>query len=215
MRHGQDVPAIAQSTPTRPGPGGSLEASALNALQATNGSSQHLATQSPAGTIAAASTSAPEHGGAGPASAVAQLGPALAALHSSPDGARHVTVRLDPAELGQVQVRITRAQDGAASVSVSVERPETLRSLQADLSHLHQALDRAGLPEQRSLSIHLATPDLGSATTGSGGQSSPQHREAQPRPPTPAGSDPPSGTASLPDPPAPARWLRAGVNITA
>ncbi len=84
-----------------------------------------------------------------------QIGHAVAAMHVAPDGSSHTIIRLDPAELGLVQVRIVRGHDGAASVSVGVERPETLHSLQADLSHLHQALDRAGLPNDRNVTFHL------------------------------------------------------------
>lgn len=188
-------------------------------MLALGGTARHLATQSSASDVATTGGTATPTGGQEAPSLASQLVPALAALHSTPDGASHVTVRLDPAELGQVHVQITRAQDGAASVSVSVERPETLRSLQGDLSHLHQALDRAGVSEQRSVSLHLAPPELGLAANGGGGQSGsqagPQHQEGRSRTPESGGSDAPSKATTVPDPPAPTRWLRAGVNITA
>jgi hypothetical protein len=76
-----------------------------------------------------------------------------------------MTIRLDPAELGQVQVRIGRTSNGAATIEVAVERLETLRSLQADLTHLHLALDRAGVSDQRSLTLHLAPPAAPAANT--------------------------------------------------
>jgi hypothetical protein len=126
--------------------------------------------------------SASEPAGAGtiaatPAGPAAQMAHAMAALHVGPDGSSHVTIRLDPAELGQVQIRISREHDGAASVTVAVERPETLSSLQADLGHLHQALDRAGVPEQRSVALHLAMSGQGDQPAnqgGAGGQGAPQ-----------------------------------------
>lgn len=159
-------------------------------------------------------------GGAGSASPAAQLTPALAVLHTTQDGAQHVTVRLNPAELAHVQVSITRAPDGAASVRVSVDRPETLHSLQVDLFHLHQALDRAGLPEQRSLSLHLNQPGLGGgAGDGSGGQAGsqagPRHQNAQSQSLASARPEPSTLAASGPDDAAPARWLRAGLDFTA
>jgi flagellar hook-length control protein FliK len=153
-----------------------------------------------------------------------QLGHALAALHTGADGTSHTTIRLDPAELGQVQVRITRGHDGAASVSIAVERPETLRSLQADLGHLHQALDRAGVPEQRSLAVHLAQPDTPPAWGGAGGGGAAPGGQEQGGARQDRGQSPgartPTGTAADTThpgqmPPAPTRWLRAGVNITA
>jgi hypothetical protein len=96
-----------------------------------------------------------------------QLGQAVAALHLKPDGSSQMTIKLDPAELGQVQVRIGRAADGAATIEVAVERVDTLRALQADLTHLHLALDRAGVSDQRSLTLHLAPPMPPPATAGS------------------------------------------------
>ena len=86
-----------------------------------------------------------------------QIGQALATLHSAADGSSHTVIRLDPGDLGALQIRITRTHSGVASVSVAVEKSETLRTLQADLSSLHQALDRAGLPEHRSVALHLTS----------------------------------------------------------
>ncbi len=98
----------------------------------------------------------------------------MAALHVGTDGSSKLTIRLDPAELGHVRVEITRGQDGASSVTVAVERVETLGKLQADLTHLHLALDRAGVPEQRSLVLHLAPQDqAGGASAGSSGGGQP------------------------------------------
>ena len=99
----------------------------------------------------------------------AQLANAAASLQVGADGTSHVTIRLDPAELGHLQIRISRATDGTASVDVAVERADTLASLQNDIGHLHQALDRAGLPDQRSVTMHLAAqPDQpGGASLGS------------------------------------------------
>ncbi len=159
--------------------------------------------------------------------AAAQLGHAVASLQPGPAG--HVSVRLDPPELGQVQVRIASLHDGSAQVTVAVERPETLATLQADLGHLHQALDRAGVPEQRSLTLHLSPAQDGAGTAfqaGGGGQGAPQngafqnggfqqggrqsqaHSAAQPSPGT-AGQDLPHPT------PAPAAPGRAGIDIMA
>ncbi len=115
--------------------------------------------------------------GAAPAHQVAA---ALVQITHSPSGSA-VTLRLDPAELGHVQIRIERGADGTATVHVSAERPETLRLLIADQPQLHRTLDSAGLPQEgRSLTLSLAAPDAstnsatdrgaGSNTgTGSGG----------------------------------------------
>jgi hypothetical protein len=160
---------------------------------------------------------------AAPAAPAAQLGQAVAAVQIGAGA-----IRLQPAELGHVQISISRDGAGAASVSVAVERPETLSTLQADLGHLHQALDRAGVPDQRSVSLHLAgAQDAQSQAgqAGGGGQGAPQgsaggfqQGSGQSRPGVPAGTDAgaaaPGGEAPAVAEPA-SRWVRAGVNVTA
>ncbi|HVZ08745.1 flagellar hook-length control protein FliK [Rhodopila sp.] len=87
-------------------------------------------------------------------------------------GADRVTVRLHPAELGMVQVRIERGQDGATQVTVTAEKPGTLTLLQRDHADLHRALDQAGIPaDGRTLSFHAAavTADAGT-NQGAGSQ---------------------------------------------
>ncbi|MGI3778157.1 MAG: flagellar hook-length control protein FliK [Janthinobacterium lividum] len=92
-----------------------------------------------------------------PASVAAQVVPAVLAMHSA-NGAQNMMLRLTPAELGTVQVQITREHDGTASVSVLVERPETLRLLLHDQAQLQHALSQAGLPQDRTLSLEQAPP---------------------------------------------------------
>jgi uncharacterized membrane protein YgcG len=152
-----------------------------------------------------------------------QVAAALVQITHSPSGSA-VTLRLDPAELGQVQIRIERGADGTSTVHVTAERPETLRLLVADQPQLHRTLDSAGLPQEgRSLSLSLATPDTanngatdrgtgGGSSTGSGGfsngggaQQGGAWRQDRARY-APAATDTPATHAA---------WLRAGVDITA
>jgi uncharacterized membrane protein YgcG len=116
--------------------------------------------------VAGNNASAPAAAPALPIPPANQLGQAVAALHIKPDGSSQMTIRLDPAELGQVQVQIGRASSGAATIEVAVERLDTLRALQADLTHLHLALDRAGVSDQRSLTLHLSPPTPAAANAG-------------------------------------------------
>lgn len=84
-------------------------------------------------------------------------------------GGQRMVVRLDPAELGKVEVRVERAEGGPAQVSLTVERPETLLLLLRDQPGLHRALDQAGVPaEGRALQFQLApaAPDAPSADRG-------------------------------------------------
>ena len=162
--------------------------------------------------------------------------PALVALGHGP-GTQQVTVQLAPDELGRLQVRIERSRDGPARVTLTAERAETLDLVMRDAGQLHRALDQAGVPaEGRTLTFHLspsvpdavqpATPQpaqqaVGSAAApatalaaggdGTGTGRGTQHDANQP------GHRRTSGGGALPedDPIGPARWLRAGLDITA
>jgi hypothetical protein len=66
-------------------------------------------------------------------------------------------LRLEPAELGKIQIAVAQPRDGAAAVVLTVERPETLLLVLRDQQGLHQALDRAGIAaDGRTVSVELA-----------------------------------------------------------
>jgi flagellar hook-length control protein FliK len=161
-----------------------------------------------------ASAAAPTLAAPPPPSAGGQVGQAVAAVHLSPNGAGQVTIHLQPADLGAVEVRIERTHDGSATITVQVERADTLHTLQQDVAHLHQALDRAGVPtEQRQVTLHLAAPApaaTASADASDGGRRQPFQQSHQPQR-QPAAAD----TADSTDDPAAPRWLAVGVDITA
>ena len=95
-----------------------------------------------------------------PASPASQVAPALVSLGHAPDGAQRLTMRLDPPELGQVQMRIDRPPDAPARVEITVEKAETLTLLLRDQPQLQHALDQAGVPpEGRSVTFHVASPE--------------------------------------------------------
>ncbi len=93
----------------------------------------------------------------------------------------HVTtIQITPIELGRVEVRIERLNDGPARIQLVAERPETLTRLVHDQSQLQQALDHAGIPQSsRTIEFSLApatTAGTASSTdltgeSASGGQS--------------------------------------------
>lgn len=88
-----------------------------------------------------------------------QLRPAFAAVAAA-TGPSHVIVRLDPAELGRLQVGILRQPDGPSRIELVAERPETLQLLMRDQPALHRALDLAGVPaEGRTLHFQVGSPD--------------------------------------------------------
>ena len=162
------------------------------------------------------------------ASPAAQIAPALVQMGHAPDGAQRLTVRLDPPELGHVQVRIDRPAEAAARVEITVEKPETLTLLLRDQPQLQHALDLAGVPsEGRSVTFHIASPeptprssepatapapgvaagglsnDGSHGTPRQGGQSGRQQPSAQ------------GGSETEFTPISPTGWLRGGLDITA
>ena len=192
----------------------------------------------PAGTAPLAA--APQAAAAAPAPD--QLRPAFAAA-ASPGGPNRLIVRLDPAELGRVEVGILRRPDGPARVELTAERPETLQLLMRDQPALHRALDLAGIPaEGRTLHFQAAHADpardaapappsssqpMAQSGTGSGGPSSGMggsmagnhgggsHPGGGRAPPGWSGPSVPDGRDALPASLRPARASRAGVDITA
>jgi Meckel syndrome type 1 protein len=125
----------------------------------------------PAAQSLAAPRAAPH---ASPARQVAPVALAVALGHG---GTPSITLRLDPGELGQVEVRIERPADGPAQVKVQAERPETLALLQRDAPELSRALHQAGIqPDQCRLSFSLGG---GQDRSDGHGGANPQQREGQ------------------------------------
>lgn len=166
----------------------------------------------PAATTAAhaASAAAPPASATAPPTAVTQLAHATE-IHFASGAPGQITIHLQPAELGAVQVRIERGHDGSATITVQVERADTLHALQADLPHLHQALDRAGVPaEARQVHMELAqAPPPGNAASAGGGDGQRQGQAQRGKAQSAAQGDPDETTEPMP------RWRPAGINITA
>lgn len=66
------------------------------------------------------------------------------------NGETRFTVRLDPADLGSVDVDMTIDETGRVTARLMVERPETLELLQRDAQTLERALNAAGLKSDQS-----------------------------------------------------------------
>ena len=60
-------------------------------------------------------------------------------------GQNHFQIRLDPADMGRVDVRLAIDPSGAVNARLTVERPETLDLLRRDAAQLGQAFTQAGL----------------------------------------------------------------------
>ena len=94
---------------------------------------------------------------AAPAPATAQLtvtaataavvplnGLALQIAVTAQSGKSRFEIRLDPAELGRIDVRIDIDRHGQVTSHLTVEKPDTLAMLRQDAPQLQRALDNAG-----------------------------------------------------------------------
>jgi len=128
--------ANAQSSGSGQSDGSFSSAAAAASVQAPAGTSS-------ASTIGANLQVAPQHHDAAATSSLDSLAVTIAA--KSADGSRHFDIRLDPPDLGRVDVRLSMDDSGNASASLIVDKPQTLELLQRDASNLNRALSEAGL----------------------------------------------------------------------
>lgn len=83
-------------------------------------------------------------------------------------GVNRFDIRLDPAEMGRIDVRMEVSRDGAVAAHLTVDRPETLTLLQRDAGSLQQALSDSGLQANPdSLSFSLRDQNAGGNAQGS------------------------------------------------
>lgn len=80
-------------------------------------------------------------------------------------GANQFQMRLDPPELGRVDIRMQIAQDGKLTLIVAAERPETVDLLQRDARVLERSLHDAGLKTD-SQSLNFSLKDSGKSFSG-------------------------------------------------
>jgi flagellar hook-length control protein FliK len=103
----------------------------------------HAAAQAPAPQPAAMPMPMPQHVPNMPTPNMNGLAVDIAA--KSLGGARQFDIRLDPPELGRVEVRLSIDAAGKASAHLTADQPQTLDLLQKDASTLTRALRDAGL----------------------------------------------------------------------
>lgn len=71
----------------------------------------------------------------------------------------NIKLRLDPPELGRVEVKMSIDKDNTTKVVLTVEKPETYLMLKQDAEALERALNNAGLETDGELSFELASED--------------------------------------------------------
>ena len=143
---------------------------------ATAGQAQPATTTLPADAPAptAASLGAVQPEAAGAAREIAQTRPmpqrapthpatmqvAVHVARAASDGIDRITVRLHPAELGRVDVKMEVAADGRVTAMVTAEKSDTLELLQRDSRALERALQESGLrTDSQSLNFGLRGGD--------------------------------------------------------
>jgi hypothetical protein len=135
-----------QSAAIDPAPGIGSAARDLSQLATSAAAASNQSNNTALETAAVART-------ANPAQARAQEGkglpdlPAFAAQIAarSGSGTKTFDIRLDPPELGRVEVRLTVSGEGKAEAHLTVDRPYTLELLRRDSHDLERALKDAGL----------------------------------------------------------------------
>ena len=126
----QNIPAAPKATP-QPAPAAIADVTTIAAPQA---SASAVATATPAQHIQISAQASPD---------LPSLAVEIAAKSQS--GAKQFDIRLDPPELGRVEVRLSIDATGKASAHLSADQPQTLSLLQKDAPILTRALRDAGL----------------------------------------------------------------------
>lgn len=67
------------------------------------------------------------------------------AKNASPDETRMLRFTLNPAEMGRVEVEVTRDANGRVSASLTAEQADTAQALTHGIGQLRESLERAGL----------------------------------------------------------------------
>jgi len=101
-------------------------------------------------------------------------------------GTSRFQIRLDPAELGRIDVQLDMDRDGGTTARLTVERAETLDLLKRDQSALERALAQSGLDQSRTTLEFSLRQDSGSGQRASAGADTPPlgtKRAAEPTPP--------------------------------
>jgi flagellar hook-length control protein FliK len=90
---------------------------------------------------------------------------------SAQSGKTRFEVRLDPADLGRIDVRIDVNRSGQVTSHLIVEKPETLSMLKQDAPQLQQALNNAGLKTDNG-GLQFSLRDQSSSGQNNGNQTS-------------------------------------------
>ena len=96
-------------------------------------------------------------------------GLALEIAASAKNGKSSFEIRLDPADLGRIDVRIDVDRNGQVTSHLTVEKPETLSMLRQDAPQLQRQLDDAGFKTGDN-GLQFSLRDQSSSGQNSGNQ---------------------------------------------
>ena len=124
-------------------------------------------------TAASSTADTAASGAASNAAPVPVAGLAVAIASRAQSGSNQFDIRLDPAELGRIDVRLDVDQDGQVTTHVTADRADTLDLLQSQQPQLQQALEQAGLKTaDNGLQFSLRDQSFTGQNNGSGYQQS-------------------------------------------
>jgi chemotaxis protein MotD len=187
----------AQAEPAQTDPAAQAEPAQAESAQAEPVAAEPAVAPAPAQTVAApaaqivlpqiatnvAPPAATARSAAAPAPVVprtAYSGPDMAALAKAivqKSGQKSFEIRLDPPELGRVEVHLSVGRDGKAQATLYADKPATLALLQRDSQNLERALKDAGLDVSNS-SLNFSLKD--GQRQGDGGGASTAHTRSLP-----------------------------------
>jgi flagellar hook-length control protein FliK len=125
-----------------------------------------------------ANQAAPAAPGTAAAATVPIAGLAVAIASRAQAGSSQFDIRLDPPELGRIDVRLGVDRDGQVTSHVTVDRADTLQLLQNQQPQLERALEQAGLKTADN-GLQFTLRDQSFAGQNSGGGSGAQPSAAQ------------------------------------
>jgi flagellar hook-length control protein FliK len=141
---GESAPALRRDAPTADAPVASQREDHAASKLSSDVTQLLNASAPPQASAPALQTSAPAPL-APPAAAVPLAGIAIAIAGKVLEGNNRFEIRLDPPELGRIEVKLDLDRDGRITSHIVADRPATLELLRNDVATLQRALDDAGL----------------------------------------------------------------------
>ena len=141
---GENAPAVHRDAPTADAPAASQREDHAAAKLSSDFTQLLNASAPPQASAPALQANAPSPL-APPAAAVPLAGIAIAIAGKAFEGKNRFEIRLDPPELGRIEVKLDLDRDGRITSHIVADRPATLELLRNDAATLQRALDDAGL----------------------------------------------------------------------